>query len=538
MGKKTSKILIGSFVSVFVFCICVFIFLLGSTSRINAQMVNRVGDFYMTRISVQIKRHFQTTMDAKLSQINTLIDRTPPDGEIQGHELIEELTRSGMIRKFDGLAFLTDDEQLHMIYGGQFMPIDFTNFMASIRAGEKKTTLVRQENSDSLEVLIGVPCEYTLENGEKSIAIAAGISIDYIRETLAVSNADEDTYSFIAMKDGTLLMKTEETQEENFFDWLSNVVVMSGGKDAEYFRNGLKKAMDEGGIFNDTINTEKCLRSVVATPLAYSEWYLITVMEYTTLDNIVSSHEGARTVYYVLSMALLFIIFLALFVFYYNFTKKQFVLLNEARDEAVSANKAKSEFLSNMSHDIRTPMNAIVGMTAIATANIDDKQQLTNCLKKITLSSRHLLGLINDILDMSKIESGKMTLNVELISLRETMESIVSIIQPQIKLKNQQFDIFISNIISEDVYCDSVRLNQVLINFLSNAFKFTPEGGMIHMSVSQEPSPRGDKYVRVHFRVKDSGIGMTPEFKEKIFEAFVREDNLRVHKTAWRLPSI
>ncbi len=531
MGKKTSKILIGSFVSVFVFCICVFIFLLGSTSRINAQMVNKVGDFYMTRISVQIKRHFQTTMDAKLSQINTLIDRTPPDGEIQGHELIEELTRSGMIRKFDGLAFLTDDEQLHMIYGDQFMPIDLTNFMASIRAGEKKTTLVRQENSDGIEVLIGVPCEYTLENGEKSIAIAAGISIDYIRETLAVSNADEDTYSFISMKDGTLLMKTEETQEENFFDWLGNVVVMSDGKDAEYFQSGLKKAMDEGGIFNDTINTEKCLRSIVATPLAYSEWYLITIMEYTTLDDIVSSHEGARTAYYVLSMALLFIIFLALFVFYYNFTKKQFVLLNEARDEAVSANKAKSEFLSNMSHDIRTPMNAIVGMTAIATANIDDKQQLTNCLKKITLSSRHLLGLINDILDMSKIESGKMTLNVELISLRETMDSIVSIIQPQVKLKNQQFDIFISNIISEDVYCDSVRLNQVLINFLSNAFKFTPEGGMIHMSVSQESSPKGDKYVRVHFRVKDSGIGMTPEFKEKIFEAFVREDNLRVHKT-------
>lgn len=176
-------------------------------------------------------------------------------------------------------------------------------------------------------------------------------------------------------------------------------------------------------------------------------------------------------------------------------------------------------------------MNAIVGMTAIATANLEDRQALSNCLKKITLSSRHLLGLINDILDMSKIESGKMTLNLDMISLRETMDSIVTIIQPQIKSKNQVFDVFISNILAEDVYCDGVRLNQVLINFLSNAYKFTPEGGEIHVYLNQEESPKGDNFVRVHFRVKDSGMGMTPEFQKKIFESFSREDSTRVHKT-------
>ena len=178
-----------------------------------------------------------------------------------------------------------------------------------------------------------------------------------------------------------------------------------------------------------------------------------------------------------------------------------------------------------------SPMNAIVGMTAIATANVDDRNQLMNCLKKITLSSRHLLGLINDILDMSKIESGKMTLNLEIISLRETMESIVSIILPQVRSKNQKFEIILSDILVEGVYCDGVRLNQVLINFLSNAYKFTPEGGEILFSMAQEESPKGDRYVRVHFRVKDSGIGMPPEFQEKIFESFSREDNARVNKT-------
>ena len=122
------------------------------------------------------------------------------------------------------------------------------------------------------------------------------------------------------------------------------------------------------------------------------------------------------------------------FTVFYKLAKNQLIEVKRARNEAIKANHAKSEFLSNMSHDIRTPMNAIVGMTTIATTNIDNKEQLLNCLKKITLSSRHLLGLINDILDMSKIESGKMTLNIELISLREAMESIVSVIQPQVKI--------------------------------------------------------------------------------------------------------
>ena len=206
-------------------------------------------------------------------------------------------------------------------------------------------------------------------------------------------------------------------------------------------------------------------------------------------------------------------------------------ILSEALAQAQHANKAKSEFLSNMSHDIRTPMNAIVGMTAIATANIDNRQQVQDCLKKITISSKHLLGLINDVLDMSKIESGKMTLNMERISLREIMDGIATIVQPQIKTKQQKFNVYIQDIITENVYCDSVRLNQVLLNLLSNAVKFTPEQGAITVSLRQESSPIGENYVRNCIDVSDSGIGMSPEFKKKIFESFTREDNMRVHKT-------
>ena len=233
----------------------------------------------------------------------------------------------------------------------------------------------------------------------------------------------------------------------------------------------------------------------------------------------------------ILSCAVIIVALILIFIKYFQMTKQQMQALNKAREEAIEANKAKSEFLSNMSHDIRTPMNAIVGMTAIATANIDNQQQVQNCLKKISLSSKHLLGLINDVLDMSKIESGKMTLNMDRISLKEVMESIVSIVQPQIRAKKQSFDVLIHDIIEENVYCDSVRLNQVLLNFLSNAIKFTPDGGTIHVALHEEESPKGDEFVRTHIHVRDDGIGMTPEFQEKIFESFTREDSMRVRKT-------
>lgn len=184
-----------------------------------------------------------------------------------------------------------------------------------------------------------------------------------------------------------------------------------------------------------------------------------------------------------------------------------------------------------MSHDIRTPMNAVVGMTDIALANLTDVARTEDCLKKIKLSSKHLLGLINDILDMSKIESGKLTLTMGQVSLWETMADLVNIMQPQIKAKQQLFDIFVSDVEAENVLCDSMRLNQILLNLLSNAVKFTPVGGEIDIFVNQENSPRGAEFVRTHLLVKDTGIGMSEAFKARIFESFSREDNERVYQT-------
>lgn len=269
---------------------------------------------------------------------------------------------------------------------------------------------------------------------------------------------------------------------------------------------------------------------LLCTDLTNSEWFLISVLPHGTWDKILTDLSDERQRITLVMGIFILAGVLVIFILYYRLSQQQMGELEQARREATKANKAKSEFLSSMSHDIRTPMNGIVGMTTIAMANIDNTERVKDCLRKITLSSKHLLGLINDVLDMSKIESGKLTLNMSQISLRDAMDNIVNIVQPQMKSRQQHFDIFIQNIITEEVHCDSVRLNQVLINLLSNALKFTPEGGVIKVFLSQEASPEGEKYVRCHFRVKDNGIGMTKEFQERIFDTFTREEKALVNK--------
>ncbi len=195
--------------------------------------------------------------------------------------------------------------------------------------------------------------------------------------------------------------------------------------------------------------------------------------------------------------------------------------LKEALSLAQSANRAKTTFLNNMSHDIRTPMNAIIGYTGLAASHIDSKEMVTEYLRKISQSSEHLLSLINDILDMSRIESGKMTLNEQKEDLSEIVHTIRNITQSGISSKNLDFYVDVFDVTDEFVYCDKLRVNQVLLNVLSNSIKYTQSYGTISFKVS-EYNVRPDGYATYRFSVKDSGIGMSEEFVKTIFEPFTR----------------
>ena len=192
-----------------------------------------------------------------------------------------------------------------------------------------------------------------------------------------------------------------------------------------------------------------------------------------------------------------------------------------------AANRAKREFLFNMSHDIRTPMNAIIGFTSLAATHIDNREQVLDYLKKISTSSQHLLSLINDVLDMSRIESGKVKIEEKTVHLPDLVHDVRSIIQPNVAAKRLSLFIDTMDIEDEDIITDPLRLNQILLNILSNAIKFTPTGGMISIRIAQKNgAPKG--CVCYEFRIKDNGIGMSEEFQKHIFEEFSREESSTV----------
>lgn len=203
--------------------------------------------------------------------------------------------------------------------------------------------------------------------------------------------------------------------------------------------------------------------------------------------------------------------------------------LREACEAANHANMAKSEFLSRMSHDIRTPMNAIIGMTAIAGTHLEDRDKVSDCLGKITVSSRHLLSLINEVLDMSKIESGKIDLSEEEFSLSELIENILTMVRPSMKAKQQQLEVRIFEVEHEDVVGDEIRLQQVFMNIISNAIKYTHIGGKLEIEIMEKPS-KIYGYGCYKFVFQDNGIGMSEEYQKKIFEPFSRAEDSRVSK--------
>ncbi|WP_298029588.1 response regulator [uncultured Dysosmobacter sp.] len=201
--------------------------------------------------------------------------------------------------------------------------------------------------------------------------------------------------------------------------------------------------------------------------------------------------------------------------------------LQDALAAAEHANRAKTTFLNNMSHDIRTPMNAIIGFTALAAAHIDNKKQVADYLGKISVSSEHLLSLINDVLDMSRIESGKVKIEEKDVHLPDVLHDLRTIIQTNVHAKQLEIFIDTADVVHEDIICDKLRLNQVLLNLVSNSVKFTKPGGMISIRVIEKSdAPSG--YASYVFRVKDSGIGMSKEFQKHIFEAFTREQTSTV----------
>ncbi len=526
MIKNTKKFLLISFSILISVCIVMFTITSVYVSGKSDGAINEIGMIYMSAIAKQMQEKFDAVIDSQILEMEGIVERHPPETMVYGPEMIEQLVLSAQVRDFLYLGLYTKDGDCEVIYGKE---VEY----------ESEEVFHNVLQDSSLRVFSGLSVEgervmcllidvaYPMKEGKISTAMVAAMPMEYLENVLALDGEKSLMYSYIIRRDGTFVIRTNN---ESLFENINETFCEFKGKQPEEYINELREAINQNTDYATIACVNQDKRYLLCTDLPNSEWYLISLMPFGILDRILKDLSIDRQTATLLMCFVIIGGIVIIFLLYYRVSKQQLLDLENARKDAVKANKAKSEFLSSMSHDIRTPMNGIVGMTAIAMANIDNPERVKDCLAKITLSSRHLLGLINDVLDMSKIESGKLTLNMNQISLRETMDSIVNIVQPQVKERQQHFDIFIQKVITEEVHCDSVRLNQILINLLSNALKFTPEGGRINVYLQQEPSPVGEDYVRCHFRVKDNGVGMTEEFQKKIFDTFTREEKAQIDK--------
>ncbi|BDF59127.1 hypothetical protein CE91St36_19440 [Christensenellaceae bacterium] len=528
MKKKITRFLIVSIVMISALCVFIFAFLAVYMNRQSEKTINEVGTIYMSNINERISKHFETALDSYLSKADALVAETPADQNADVQEIKNELANNGKMRGFEYLALYSNDGEPEIIYGEPVQAVNPESLLRSVDTDAKKVAVGTDVEGNKI-ILLGVSAAYPMENG-MSTALVAGLPDNDIKDMLVLDEEDSLVNSYIIRRDGSFVIRDDE-YGENYFDKIKESPESMVDRDAEQYVSELQRAINSNENYSHAFSLGNSRLQVYCTHLPYSEWYLITEMPFGKLNEAVNGLSNQWILFVLGGCGIVLLALIFMFVKYYQLSHKQINALNKARQEAVRANKAKSEFLSSMSHDIRTPMNAIVGMTAIAASKIDDREQIKNCLKKISISSKHLLGLINDVLDMSKIESGKMTLNMDQVSLRELMDNIVGIIQPQIRAKEQKFSVLIQDIFIENVCCDSVRLNQVLLNLLSNAVKFTPNGGLIEVSLCEEPSVKGDDYVRVHILVKDSGIGMSQEFLGRIFDSFARENNAHVRRT-------
>jgi signal transduction histidine kinase len=376
--------------------------------------------------------------------------------------------------------------------------------------------------------------EIPLDDEDSSlIQTAVLIPFDSMVDIFNISGFDGNCYTYLVNNDGRRLYR--QTFSNDFIEEYNVLTSL----EADSFKMGssideLKEAVSTGGqlCVEFTIPADNEDYFVSTVPLTNSNWTVLLFVPTNVLSANTSGIMKFVIVYFMgLAVALIIIFGFLIYVVNKNNSDMKMlkqqeesnILLAKAAEEANSANVAKSNFLSHMSHDIRTPINGIVGMTNIAMKNMDSKEKVADCLHKISGSADHLLTLVNDVLDMSRIESGKVDISHEPMDIRTMVDNCYSIIGGQILSREITFQKEFNNIKHPHVLGDELHIRQILINILGNAVKFTPDGGTISFRVKELTDDEEKGTFR--FEIEDNGIGMTEEFQQHIFEAFSQADS-------------
>lgn len=375
-------------------------------------------------------------------------------------------------------------------------------------------------------LLVGtVITPFTVENHTFDYIICR-YHIDTLGNELKIDSYDGAGYSSVINMDGDYIIDLDSSynlqDSPNFYETLEDYTIKNGMTIED-----VRRFMENREPFTLEIEKDGTTLLVRCTPMEEIDWYFIMSVDKSVFE--AQSMDILKLVVLIFVIMGIAFVLILLLIFRNRYFLKQAQTesahkeeLSEALVRAEAASRSKTAFLNNMSHDIRTPMNAIIGYTNLALKKLDDKETVKDYLNKTVKSSNHLLSLINDVLDMSRIESGKVVIEEQPENIGEILNNIKDMIQTDIRAKQIDFYMDASNVKNENVMCDRLRLNQILLNLLSNAIKFTPQGGTITVRLLQKENPEPGKGT-YELRVKDSGIGMAPEFVETIFEPFTRE---------------
>ena len=421
---------------------------------------------------------------------------------------------------FEAMCFIDEDAVYY----------DKTNVFSLLSQKEVSTDLLTERKpvildnvpfTEGRKMIFLTPIDKLDMNGKTFCAIGAIYNSQNIFDILEIEAFDGKAVMYITHQDGVVLFRTNQKNAITGYNLFNSL-------ESETFGRGSTKQLREnvksGNQELMTVHIGDTQFYLNHTPVGVDDWQLITLVP---MDVVSGRMKQSSMIAFISILLVSVLIIVAFILIYSDSTRKVLQAEEAARKAAENANLSKSQFLSNMSHDIRTPMNAIIGMTNIAVNHIEEPDKVKDCLKKIDMSGRLLVGLINDILDMSKIESGKMTLNNDTASVVDLMQNLIGIIQPTISKKNQIFNIRLHDIRHEILIFDSLRLNQVMINLLGNALKFTPPEGHISLDVTEQPA-KDMRYAHYVFKVADTGIGISPDFLKDIFTSFTRERDGRI----------
>ena len=557
MITKRKKIIVPLFFLILILLSLIFVKLL--LNRMNSYIAEN-GKSNMGAVVEQIQQTYDLQVNGYYSQLHLLEDSLiQEDGRSLGLDINKKFFEAWQKESESTLIFLQENGKA-ITTDGTKLRVDMpSKLLLDLRNGYNIGKLVsldyNQKKKDGY--LVAIPCqEYTI-NGETYTAIGTLYDHSKLDSMLSVKSYNGNAYLFMLDNDGNITYTNQK--EDKFFRNYFLLKHLKGDQAiTEEEADSLQKKLDgrEQGV--ELVESDKPYY-LGYCPIENNNTMLICIVEKSVVDNVLKDYQKTIGFTTLLMAGFILLLFAGLFCSISRRSlaeqkakyekrnneiqtqamkemeesnkklKKAKDITTEALQTAENANKAKTDFLSNMSHDIRTPMNAIIGMTSLIRHDAGNKAKVIEYADKIDISSQHLLGIINDILDMSKIEAGKTVFKYTDFSMPDLIEELNTIFQPQIAERNQTLMVIKENIRHEWVNGDQVHLMQIFSNLLSNAVKYTQEGGKIQFLV-EECETKSSVYAKYRFLVSDNGMGMSADFKDTIFDAFTRAESSMTNK--------